>query len=591
MTMTLLPESWANELVPKLDQLAISELAWLSGYAAGLVRARQAATALLPNASATSQSPRATIIYGTSTGNSRHVAERIAQRLQQHGLLHRVVRAADYAVRELASEQVLFLVVATHGEGDPSDDTRELFDFVMGRRAPKLTTTSFAVMGLGDSSYAKFCHVARLLDEKFEQLGGKRLLARAECDVDFDTVAVPWIEQLLGKYAESPPSVIQQSIAAIAPVDSVATKHSPGTAVVLSTQQITARDADKRVMHVELQADAAKFRYQPGDSIAIAPRNPAWLVAQVAATLSLQLDDEVSLHETSAPLATWLTKDLELTRLARAVVVAAVSASAPAALGSLLEPGREAELSEFLRGHQVLDLLQTLRPSWNATQLVAALRPIATRSYSIASSPLAHPGEIHLTVAQVAFATAQGANRVGAASDFLATINIDDDVHAFIEPNDGFRLPDSQRDIIMVGPGTGVAPFRSFVQHRAMVGANGRNWLFFGERHQRSHFLYQLEWQAAVKRGDLHRIDLAFSRDRADKVYVQHRMIERGAELFSWLSQGAHFYVCGDAKHMAPDVERALLTIAKQHGAMSDDNAQQWLADLRSERRYHRDVY
>ena len=262
-----------------------------------------------------------------------------------------------------------------------------------------------------------------------------------------------------------------------------------------------------------------------------------------------------------------------------------------AQLAEVLRDGNDLALAALLATQQVIDVVQRHAPGWSAAELVAALRPLAPRSYSIASSPLATPGEAHLTVAHVAYQTADGKRRAGSASDYLARAGEGDALRAFIEPNPSFRLPSPDADILMIGPGTGVAPFRAFVQERELTGGRGKSWLFFGEQHRQSQFLYQLEWQAAVKRGSLARIDLAFSRDQAEKIYVQHRLVQRGKDVYAWLAGGAHVYVCGDAKRMAPDVEAALLAIAAEHGGKDEDGAAEWLAQLRAEGRYHRDVY
>lgn len=620
--LATLPSERADALLEAVRRLSNEDLTWLSGYSAGIAAARAGLAAptsitargiasvpasaaappvaAAPAAGATPHVP-VTVLYGTHSGTSRRLAEQLAQKLAAGGATARLVRASDYATRDLAKEKLLVLVVATHGDGDPADDTRGFYDFVLGRRAPKLPDLRFAVLGLGDASYPKFCHVARQLDERLAALGATRLTARGECDVDFEVVATPWIEhaqQLLVSEAAPgrdgvviPLHAAPSSAAAPAVGPVIATKAAPAPATVLVTQQITARNAAKRVLHFELGLDEAAHPYQTGDALAIWPQNASWQVDDLLAALELRGDTVVAHNQRERPLAQWLTSELELTKLSRPVLAALAERTGAAPLVAALRPGNEAALATLLATRQVVDVIQEAAPRWSAAELVAALRPLAPRSYSIASSPLAFPGEAHLTVAHVAYTNASGQRRAGAASDYLARAAADDVLRAFIEPNPSFRLPSPDADILMVGPGTGVAPFRAFVQERELTGGRGKNWLFFGEQHRQSQFLYQLEWQAAVKRGTLHRADLAFSRDQPQKVYVQHRLLQRGRDVYAWLESGAHFYVCGDAKHMAPDVEAALLTIAREHGAKDDDGAAEWLAQLRASGRYHRDVY
>lgn len=614
-----LPSERAQTLLEAVRGLSTEDLTWLSGYSAGVAAARAATGAALapvrsaPSSTAPALVPAAsapvTILYGTHSGTSRKLAERLAAKLGLGGATARLVRASDYQPRELAREQLLILVVATHGDGDPADDTRAFYDFVLGKRAPKLADLRYAVLGLGDTSYPKFCHVARQLDERLAALGATRLTARGECDVDFELVAGPWIDaaQAVFAAAASPSPagggsrdgvVIPLHGAAdgsggiaAASTSTAATKASPAVAAVLVNQQITSRSARKRVLHVELAADEQALAYQTGDALAIWPHNADWQVAELIATLGLAAETPVAHQGKEHALAHWLTSELEITKLARPLLSAVAERTGAAELVSALRPDNDAQLAALLGSRQVVDVLSAHRTQWTAAELVAALRPLAPRSYSIASSPLASPGEVHLTVAHVAYQTAEGKRRAGAASDYLARIAVDDSVRAFVEPNPSFRLPSPDADLLMVGPGTGVAPFRAFVQEREIVGGRGKNWLFFGEQHRRSQFLYQVEWQAAVKRGSLHRVDLAFSRDQEQKVYVQHRLLQRGRDVYAWLDGGAHFYVCGDAKHMAPDVEAALLVIAAEHGGKTAEGAEEWLSELRASGRYHRDVY
>ena len=616
------PLAGARALLPAVDALSRDELLWLSGYAAGVAAGRGGATSspLGPPAPLVAAPPPAeparppvTVLYGTHTGTSRAVAERLARRLADGGAPVRLVRASDYAPRDLARERTLFLVVATHGDGDPADDTRALHELLLGKRAPRLPELRFAVLGLGDSSYPKFCHVARQFDERLAALGAHRLHARGECDLDVDAVAAPWLTAVASAYEAEHPAItsastpaittaITTAITAALPTSSAtattsagpraATRAAPATATVLANQPLVSRASTKRVHHLELAVDEAALAYQAGDALAVWPTNPPALVDELLALLGAAPDQPVTRDGRERPLAAWLSDALELTRLARPFLAAHAARAGDAAdeLTAALAPGAEDVLARFIASHQVLDVLHRFPARWTAAELALALRPLAPRSYSIASSPKACPGEAHLTVARVEDVRA-GRRRAGAASDLLARAADGDPVRAFVEPNPGFRLPQDDVDVVMIGPGTGVAPFRAFVQEREVTGARGRSWLFFGEQHRRHTFLYQLEWQRALARGHLTRLDVAFSRDQAAKVYVQHRLAERGADVYAWLEGGAHLYLCGDARSMAPAVEAALVAIAARHGGKDADAAADWLSALRAAGRYHRDVY
>jgi sulfite reductase (NADPH) flavoprotein alpha-component len=607
-----LPGDRARSLLETVRSLSDQELTWLSGYSAGVAAGRAAtgpgnraatSSTLVPVAPAAAAATHApvTIVFGTHSGTSRKLAEQLARQLESGGVTVRLVRASDYQTRELAKEKLLMLVVATHGDGDPADDTRAFYDFVLGRRAPRLPDLRFAVLGLGDASYPKFCHVARQLDERLASLGATRLAPRGECDVDFETIATPWLAQahqlLLAEAAPARDGVVIQLRSSVAAgsgavsASAVATRSQPSVATVLVNQPITARDAGKRVLHLELAVDERVLAYQTGDAIGIWPHNAPWQVDELINTLHLRADTPVTRGGKEHTLFRWLTSELEITKLSRPVLAAIAERTSAPGLIEALRQDNDLALADLLANRQVVDILQQYPPLWTASELVAALRPLAPRSYSIASSPLAFPGEAHLTVAHVSYSSTSGQRRAGAASDYLARANLDDALRAFIEPNPSFRLPSPDTDIMMIGPGTGIAPFRAFLQERELTGGRGKNWLFFGEQHRRSQFLYQLEWQAAVKRGTLHRIDLAFSRDQSHKVYVQHRLLQRGRDVYAWLNSGTHLYICGDAKRMAPDVEAALLSIAQDHGGKDPEGAAEWLGQLRAEGRYHRDVY
>ncbi|MDH5824020.1 assimilatory sulfite reductase (NADPH) flavoprotein subunit [Luteimonas sp. RD2P54] len=585
------------------DGLDGAGLWWLSGYAAGL--ATHAAPSAAEPAAGGQAVPgnRITVVHGSQTGNARRVAERLAADLEGAGLAVRLVSAGAYPTRELKQERYLYLVVSTQGDGDPPDDARDLCAFLTGKRAPALPQLRYAVLGLGDSSYPRFCAVGQLLDARLAELGATRLLERGDADLDIDGVATPWRRQALSVARESlKPSA---TVTPLRPLATAAAPHDRGrpfAAEVLVDQRITASGSDRDIRHFELSLEGSGLHYEPGDALGVLPRNSPALVEDVLAALRLDGDTTVALGDEALPLREWLELRRELTRLARPLLVAHAARAGDGALAALLAPDRADALAHWIDRRQLIDLLREVPADWDAAALVAALRPLTPRLYSIASSRKAVGDEAHLTVAHLAWARGD-APRFGVASHFLASAGDGAEVPVYVEPNERFRLPaDPGRDLIMIGAGTGVAPFRGFLQERVAVGASGRHWLFFGNPRFRSDFLYQLEWQRALKQGQLQRIDLAFSRDPAaagtgtagaapaPRTYVQRRIRERGRELYAWLEGGAHLYVCG-ALAMGRDVHAALAEVIATHGGRDAESAAGYLDALRSEGRYSRDVY
>lgn len=538
---------------------------------------------------------RLTILFGSQTGNARRIAEGIAERGMDLGIRLRLMRADVYPTRELLNERYLVIVISTQGEGEPPDDARGLVEFVTGKRAPKLPHLQFAVLGLGDSSYPQFCAVGRQLDVRLEKLGATRLNDSGEVDVDPEGIADPWIDKVLEKLRKelkSPPPtlrLIPEPRTGVVPA-SWSRKH-PFSASVLSNQRIVARDSEREVRHVELDLQGSGIRYRPGDALGVCPVNPPALVEQWLDALVLDGTQPVTFDGRTLLLNEWLGRERDLTRLYRSWIEVHARLARNEELDNLLQPGQRQILAGVLESDQPIDLLRRYPAKWSALDLVAALRPLQPRLYSIASSQLEVGDEVHLSVAIVAYKRS-GEPRWGAASSFLAGAAVDRQIPVFIEPNERFRLPlDPVRDVIMIGPGTGVAPFRGFLQERQQMSASGRNWLIFGNRHFQRDFLYQTEWQAALKKGALYRLDLAFSRDTCKRIYVQQRMREQGRDLYAWLQKGASLYVCGDAKHMAVDVHEALTEIVSTHGNISVGEARTWLSDLMQQGRYVRDVY
>lgn len=589
-------------LLRVVDGLDPATLQWLSGFAAGVAHERatgrpanSAAVAAPVPAVRPEAAGRLTIIYGSQTGNSKRIAERLGRAAEAAGLAARVYASGTYPIKDLAKERLLVVVVSTQGDGDPPDDARGFLEFLASKRAPKLEQLAFSVLALGDSSYPKFCETGRQVDERLGALGARRLLDRVDCDVDYETLATPWLDRVVTNARDTlgGPQVATVTRLRAAPAEPQFSREQPFAAEVLASQRITSRQATRDVRHLEISLEGSGLRYEPGDALGVWHENPAPVVAGVLEALRLEGDQAVELEGTARTLRDWLTTSREITRLTRPFLLQQAERSQDARLAEVLQPGQDVALRRTLKDLQVVDVLQRHPGEWDAKSIVQALRPLAPRLYSIASSPEAVGEEAHVTVAVVDYEL-DGKRRQGAASSFLAGLASETArARVFVEHNERFRLPvDASRDVIMIGPGTGVAPFRGFLQHREALGAPGRNWLFFGARHFQSEFLYQLEWQEALKKGVLTRLDAAFSRDRSTpRTYVQDRIRAAGRDLYAWLESGAHVYVCGDAEKMAPDVHSALVDVVAQHGALNRDDAEGYVRRLADERRYLRDVY
>ncbi len=594
-----------RELEALLVNLDADSLRWVSGFVAGLAagRLQKADGALVSSAALTvvpaaplSSAPTVTVLYASQTGNGRRVAEKLGKALEAGGFAKQIIAAGDYSLKQLAQERYLYIVASTHGDGEPPDDARPLLELLAGRRAPRLDQLGFAVLALGDSSYPQFCATGRLLDARLEELGARRLFDRVECDVDFEGKATAWVQQSVAKTGSelglgSAPTGATGAAHEGFPALAAATREEPVEIEVVVNQRITARDADKDVRHIELLVPQGRFPYQAGDALGVWLNNPPALVEQTLAAVALEPTELVSVDGRTHTLIEWLSSQREVTRVARGLIERLAALSGDAALAALLKPGSAVQLREKLKTWQVPDLLMQYPAQWTGERLVRALHPLTPRLYSIASAPEEVGEEIHITVA-VVDEIHEGNRHQGAISSQLQSFEPGKTFSAFIEPNARFRLPASgATDVIMIGPGTGIAPFRGFVQARANTRATGRNWLIFGGRRRDRDFLYQTEWLTAVKKGHLAHLDVAFSRDTAQKVYVQQRLLERGAELFHWLDSGAHLYVCGDAERMAPDVHAALIEIVATHGGRTAEEATTYVSNLASSRRYLRDVY
>ncbi|MGX6598522.1 NADPH-dependent assimilatory sulfite reductase flavoprotein subunit [Klebsiella quasivariicola] len=569
-----------------------TQLAWVSGYFWGVLN-QQSGAAVAASAPA-AEVPTITLISASQTGNARRVAEALRDDLLAAKLNVKLVNAGDYKFKQIAAEKLLVVVTSTQGEGEPPEEAVALHKFLFSKKAPKLDGTAFAVFGLGDTSYEFFCQSGKDFDNKLAELGAERLLDRVDADVEYQAAAAEWrarvVEVLKARAPVAAPAQLATSGAVNDIHTSPYTKEAPLTATLSVNQKITGRDSEKDVRHIEIDLGDSGLRYQPGDALGVWYQNDPQLVKELVELLWLKGDEPVTVEGKTLPLAEALQWHFELTVNTATIVENYATLTRSESLLPLV--GDKAQLQQYAAATPIADMVRFSPAQLDAEALIGLLRPLTPRLYSIASSQAEVESEVHVTVGVVRYEI-EGRARAGGASSFLADrVEEDGEVRVFIEHNDNFRLPaNPETPVIMIGPGTGIAPFRAFMQQRAADGAQGKNWLFFGNPHFTEDFLYQVEWQSYVKEGLLTRIDLAWSRDQQQKVYVQDKLREQGAELWRWINDGAHIYVCGDANRMAKDVEHTLLEVIAEYGAMDAEAADEFLSELRVERRYQRDVY
>ncbi|EOB9996275.1 NADPH-dependent assimilatory sulfite reductase flavoprotein subunit [Cronobacter sakazakii] len=590
--LPLSPEQLAR-LQTATHDFTPTQLAWLSGYFWGMVNQQPGAAVMQTPAAPASV---ITLISASQTGNARRVAEALRDDLLAAQLNVNLVNAGDYKFKQIAQEKLLIVVASTQGEGDPPEEAVALHKFLLSKKAPKLDGTAFAVFGLGDTSYEHFCQAGKDFDTRLAELGAERLLDRVDADVEYQAAAQAWRQRVVDVLKarvpkEAPSQAAITASGAVNLVDSTPyTKESPLTATLSVNQKITGRHSEKDVRHIEIDLGDAGLRYQPGDALGVWYQNDPALVQELLELLWLKGDEPVTVGEKTLPLSEALQWHFELTVNTAAIVENYATLTRSEALLPLV--GDKAKLQDYAARMPIVDMVRFAPAQLEADQLLGLLRPLTPRLYSIASSQAEVENEVHITVGVVRF-DIEGRARAGGASSYLADrLEEDSEVRVFIEHNDNFRLPATpETPVIMIGPGTGIAPFRAFMQQREADGATGKNWLFFGNPHFTEDFLYQVEWQRYVKEGLLTRIDLAWSRDQDHKIYVQDKIREQGAELWRWIQEGAHLYVCGDANRMAKDVEQALLEVIAAYGGMDAEAADEYLSELRVERRYQRDVY
>ncbi|WP_318503474.1 assimilatory sulfite reductase (NADPH) flavoprotein subunit [Bacillus sp. T3] len=592
-----------NRILPTLTE---SQKVWLSGYLAASVNTTVLAAQGTPveqgasKQAAPAVSKEITILYGSQTGNAQRLAEKAGKTLSDKGFKPTVASMSDFKPSNLKKVKNLLIVASTHGEGEPPDNALAFHEFLHGKRAPKLEDLHFSVLAIGDSSYEFFCQTGKEFDVRLAELGGTRLYPRFDCDLDFEEPAAEWLTGVINSLtdvqdnAASTESQASVQVTSSETNDIVYSRKNPFRAEVLENLNLNGRGSNKETRHLELSLEGSGLTYKPGDSLGVYPENDPELVNALLDQLKWNPEELVTINKEGelAPLKDALTLHFEITVLTRSLLDKIAELTGSEEIRALIAKGND-EVKAYVNGRDLLDLVQEFGP-WDvpAQDFVGLLRKLPPRLYSISSSIAANPDEVHLTIGAVRFET-NGRERKGVCSILCAErLQPGDTLPIFIQSNSNFKLPENpDTPIIMVGPGTGVAPFRSFMQEREETGAQGKSWMFFGDQHFVTDFLYQTEWQKWIKDGVLTKMDVAFSRDNAEKVYVQHRLKEHSHEVFEWIKEGAYIYICGDKNNMAKDVQNTLIDIIENEGGMSRDKAEAYLSDLQKQKRYQRDVY
>lgn len=579
-----------NELLPKLT---IEQKIWLNGY----LSAPQATLEALVEDALPAVEPitkTMTILYGSQTGNSQGLAEKYASALKAQNVDVTISSLGKFKATNLKKITNLLLIVSTHGEGDPPDQAIQFYEFLHSKRAPKLEHLHYSVLALGDSSYEFFCKTGKDFDEQFAKLGATRIVPRTDCDVDYDDAAAQWFSAVEKEF-------LQQTTAVTATAtqtkenqglgDSTYSRKNPFYAEVLENINLNGRGSNKETRHLELSIEGANFHFEPGDSIGIQPENDEQLVSALLTALEFNPETEVTVLDEVITIKQALQKKLEITVLSKPLLekISAYTKH-PEFLKLLEEPNA---WKDYAKGRDLLDVVEDFAPfTWSAQQFVEMLRKIPARLYSIASSQKANSEEVHLTIGKVNYET-NGRQRLGVCSGSISErIQPGDTLPIYVHKNPNFRLPENvDTPIIMIGAGTGVAPYRAFLEEREELGIEGKAWLIFGDQHFVTDFLYQTDWQRWLASGTLSQMHVAFSRDTEKKVYVQHKLQEHAASFYEWLEQGAVIYVCGDKKSMAADVDATIHQIIEQQGQKTPEEAKSFVNELKQQKRYQRDVY
>lgn len=560
---------------------------WLGGFLS-------AGAATTASSSSAASSAKLTILYGSESGNSEKLADLSAKEAKKKGFAATVKNMADVTPESLTKVENLLVIVATWGDGEPPQTATE-FHKAFTTGTYDFSKTKFSVCALGDTAYEQFCQTGKDFDLALEKFGAKRILDRQDCDVEYEEPYKKWLAEALQILApaEGSAPAAAPSFDFAAPTETYG-KKNPFSAELTEKVLLNGKGSAKETWHYEISLEGSGLSYQPGDALAVVPLNADDMVDSLLQAAKLSGKEEIEVKDKGKKaLRDALISDFDITGVTRPVLTKLLAVSKSEKLEKLLSDEAKDELKDYLWGRWIVDAVKDFAPEGlGATELASIFRKLPPRLYSISSSPLAHPGEVHLTIASVRY-HAHGQDRKGVASTYLADdVKIGGKVAVYTHENKNFRLPASdETPIIMVGPGTGVAPFRAFVEHRAETGATGQSWLIFGDQRYTYDFLYQVEWQDHLASGALTKLDVAFSRDQPEKIYVQDRLIQKGAEIFEWLEKGAHFYVCGDASRMAHDVHEALLTVIETHGKKSREEATAYLDAVKKAKRYQRDVY
>lgn len=609
MNLSVSNSPFDQEQAAQLNQifqtLTAEQQIWLTGYLTAQQGAvaqtteapQQVAEYVLNNESEsqTNNDRHITVVYGSETGNAQSLAEIFADRLVEHNYTVKLTAMDEIKQKEFKKVEDLFVITATHGEGDPPDNALTFHEFIHSRKAPKLENVRFSVLALGDESYEYFCQTGKDFDAKLLELGAERLTDRQDCDLDFDDLAEKWMNKNIEILNQS--TGHGSTVTSTETVQSAKEKHysksNPYKAEVLENINLNGRGSNKEVRHVELLLDNYGESFEPGDCVVVLPQNEPEIVTLLIETLGWDKDIEIPINDDGDTLALEkaLTEHFEITKLTKPLLQKAAELFGNTELLSQIDNAEW--IQQYVDGRDVIDLLiefptSELKPE----TFYKLLRKLPAREYSIASSYEATPDEVHITVGAVRY-EAHERTRKGVCSVQLAErIQPGDTLPIYLKKNPNFKFPfDEETPVIMIGPGTGVAPFRSYMQEREELGLSGNTWLFFGEQYFTTDFLYQTEWQAWLKDETLAKLDLAFSRDTEEKIYVQHRIAQQSELFYQWLQDGAAIYVCGDEKHMAKDVHDTIRSVIEQEGDMSEADAEAYLTQMKQEKRYQRDVY
>ena len=583
-----LSDKQRNALNELLKQITTEQLYWLHGFFEGRLSGLSGNLAASPASfSAPETIANLTVLYGSETGHSQELAEKLAAKASNRNIAAKVVSMYDYDFQNIRNEENLAIIVSTHGEGDPPDMAVDFYKFVTTKNAPKLGKLNYSVLALGDKSYRNFCKTGEDIDIAIKYLGAFRITPMVKCDVDYEVNADIWMNNLLVNITPSENSENAEAKTEDTVVEY--SKKNPFMATVLEKVKINGDESDKEVYHLELCIEDSGLTYEPGDSVGIYARNPESLVELILQKTGFDPEHQVTLESGEMSIKDALTHHLEITVLSFDTLEKYFDVTQNNDLENLLDDDQL--LDDYLFGHDLLDLLEDFPFEWTPNQLVEILRQLPPRLYSIASSQDKVGDQIHITVSVVRYERKKRL-RNGACSSHLAdNIEIDDQVPVYIEKNPSFKLPLNGSKIIMVGAGTGIAPYRAFLQQRENDNKTGGTWLFFGDRRYNSDFLYRDDWQKWLETKHLEKMELAFSRDQEDKVYVQHKLFDNQQEIYRWIEDGAYFYLCGDMKRMARDVNKTLLEIIKTQGGVSIEKATEYLRNLKREKRFQQDVY